>query len=406
MVRMSSSIIVGLDIGTSTIRTVICSVSHKGHGLEVLGHSDTPAFGLRHGYITNHQEAVKSIRRSIKTAEKMAGSSVQIKKVFLGAGGIGLSSFVSTGAVMITRADSEITQTDLEAAVAQAREQLPPQYIQNRRILHESPVDYYIDGQQVHGHPVGLKAVRFEAKILFITLLEPHIQGLIEVVEDAGYEINDVVASPLAASFVSLTKAERIAGCVLVNIGSETLSIVVYAEDKPISLEVFQIGGTDITNDIALGLQVSLDDAELIKKDHDKGENHGYSKKKLDDIVRGRLTDMFDLVDAHLKNIGKKGMLPAGVIITGGGSRITTVEDVARAYLQLPSKVAKISNIADTRNNEHNIKIKDATWAVSYGLCVYGSFADDGHTINGPKVAEILRNLFKTIIRNLKRFLP
>jgi cell division protein FtsA len=403
---MASSIIVGLDIGTSTIRTVICSVPNNSHALEVIGSSDTPAFGLRHGYITNHQEAVKSIRRSIKTAEKAAGNGVLVKKVFLGAGGIGLSSFVSTGAVMITRADSEITQTDMETAVAQAREQLPPQYIQNRRILHESPIDFYIDGQQVHGHPVGLKGVRLEAKILFITLLEPHIQGLIEVVEDAGYEITDVVAAPLAASFVSLTKAERIAGCVLVNIGSETLSIVVYSDDRPLSLEVFQIGGNDITNDIALGLQVSLEDAEVIKKDHDRGENHGFSKKKLDDIVSSRLTDMFDLVDAHLKHIGKKGMLPAGIIITGGGSRIATVDDVARAYLKLPSKIAKIGSLTDERAGSANVKIKDATWAVSYGLCVYGSFADDGQSINLHKAPELFKALMKTLMRNLKRFLP
>lgn len=403
---MSSNIIVGLDIGTSTIRTVICRVSQTSHTPEVLAYSDTPAFGLRHGYITNHQDAVKSIRRSIKTAEKML-DGVSVKKVFLGAGGIGLSSFVSTGAMMITRADSEITQSDLETAVAQAREQLPLQYIQNRRILHESPVDFFIDGQQVHGHPVGLKGVRLEAKILFITLLEPHIQGLIEVVEDAGYEITDVVAAPLAASFVSLTKAERIAGCLLVNIGSETLSIIVYTDDKPISLEVFQIGGNDITNDIALGLQVSIEDAEVIKRDHDRGENHGFSKKRLDDIVSARLTDMLDLVEAHLKRIGKNGMLPAGIVITGGGSRIATVEDVAKAYLKLPSKIAKITCIPEDKNcTDNNIKIKDATWAVSYGLCVYGSFADDDQAINMHQVPELFKTLFKTIIRNIKRFLP
>jgi cell division protein FtsA len=336
----------------------------------------------------------------------MLGSNTPVKKVFLGAGGIGLSSFLSTGAIMITRADSEITQSDLEAAVLQAREQLPLQYIQNRRILHESPVDFFIDGQQVHGHPVGLKGVRLEAKILFITLLEPHIQGLIEVVEDAGYEITDVVAAPLAASFVSLTKAERIAGCLLVNIGSETLSIIVYTDDKPVSLEVFQIGGNDITNDIALGLQVSLEDAEVIKKDHDRGENHGFSKKRLDDIVSARLTDMLDLVEAHLKRIGKSGMLPAGIIITGGGSRIATVEDVAKAYLKLPSKIAKINCLADEKNCDNNIKIKDATWAVSYGLCMYGSFADDDNSINMHRVPELFKTLFKTIIRNIKRFLP
>lgn len=401
---MSSNIIVGLDIGTSTIRTVICSISNTGHSPEVIAYSDTPASGLRDGYITNHQEAVKSIRRSIKTAEKMAPQGTTIKKLFLGAGGIGLSSFISTGAIMITRADSEITQDDLEKAASQAREQLPIQYIQNRRILHESPIDFYIDGQKVHGHPVGLKGVRLEAKILFITLLEPHIQGMIEVVEDAGYEIIDVVAAPLAASFVSLTRLERVAGCLLANIGSETLSIIVYEKDRPISLEVFQIGGNNITNDIALGLQVSLEDAEVIKKDHDKGENHGFSAHRLNTIVTTRLKEMFSLIEAHLNKLDKNKILPAGVIITGGGSRIATVEDVARAYLKLPSKIAKLN--LSPQDTEKNIKIKDATWAVSYGLCVYGSYADDDQTINIKGASELFKSLFKTVVRNLKRFLP
>lgn len=402
---MSSNIIVGLDIGTSTIRTVICRASHSGHQPEVLSYSDTPSSGIREGYITNHQEAVKSIRRSIKTAEKSL-SGIQVKKVFLGAGGIGLSSFVSSGVVMITRADSEISQLDLETAVTQAREQLPLQYSQNRRILHESPIDYFVDGQKVHGHPVGLKGVRLEAKILFITLLEPHIQGLIEAVEDAGYETTDIVASPLAASFVSLTKTERVAGCLLVNIGSETLSIIVYDKDKPISLEVFEIGGNDITNDIALGLQVSIEDAEKIKKDHDKGEENGFSKRKLDEIVSKRLTAMLELVDAHLKRINKKGLLPAGIIITGGGSRIATVEDVAKAYLQLPSKIAKISCPTNAQTCENPVKIKDATWAVSYGLCMYGLYSEDDSAISVKGASDLLKSLLKTIGRSLKRFLP
>jgi cell division protein FtsA len=210
------------------------------------------------------------------------------------------------------------------------------------------------------GRPIGLRGLKLEVKTLFITCLSQHFEDLVEAVESAGVEVTDVVASPIAASLVSLSKRQRNVGCILVNIGAETVSIVVYENDTPISLDVFPIGSTDITNDMALGLKIAPEEAERVKIG---GNSDSYSKKKLDEIIEARLTDIFELIESHLKKIGRNGLLPAGIILTGGGSGISTIEDLAKASLRLPVKVFGREVSDQTKG-----KIRDSSWFVAYGL--------------------------------------
>ncbi len=188
------------------------------------------------------------------------------------------------------------------------------------------------------------------------------------------------------------------AGCVLANVGAETLSIVVYEENIPVSLEVFPIGSTDITNDIALGLKIPLDEAEIVKLG--KSTNQ-YPRKKLNDIVLSRLEDMFNLVIAHLKKIGKHELLPAGIILTGGGSGIETIEDFARAAMRLPSKIPSV--VLDFPSNPKSKKqVKDTSWFVAYGLAIWGvtndrSALDSSNDIWG-RIKESFRNVVKQLL--------
>jgi cell division protein FtsA len=207
-------------------------------------------------------------------------------------------------------------------------------------------------------------------------------------------EVIDALASPIAGSVVTLTKAQKIAGCVLANIGAETISIVVYENNLPISLEVFPIGSTDITHDIALGLKIPIEEAESIKVGAMTSTN--VTKKKLDEIIHARLSDMFELIEAHLKKINRNGMLPAGIFITGGGAGSGNITDLAKGSLKLPSKVASLS-LGDKG------KITDSTWSVAYGLCVIGLSKDDQEllgTRNG------IGETGKKVISWLKQFLP
>jgi len=193
-----------------------------------------------------------------------------------------------------------------------------------------------------------------------------------------GIEVVNIMASPLAGSMVALNKTQKIAGCVLANIGSETVSMVVFENNIPISLEVFPIGGTDITNDIALGLKIPLEEAENIKIND--GLENLYPKKRLEEIISARLSDIFDLIEAHLKKLGRSGLLPAGIILTGGTSGVSTIEDLARAILKLPSKLGSINFTTSLKN----CQVKDSSWSVAYGLCIWGLGSSEEISFGAP----------------------
>ncbi len=390
---MNSNITVGIDIGTYEVRVVISKYEKNNPIPVILGTGKSESKGLRHGYIINSEDVSRCVRLALDQAEKIAG--VKVKKVFISIGGVGLSSINSQGSTIIQKADQEITDLDMEQAIKNAEEMIPGPFIQNRRIINSIPITWKIDSKPVLGRVLGMKGIKLETKSLFISCIESHLDDLIEAVENASVEVIDVVASPIAASFVTLTKSQKIAGCVLVNIGAETVSMVVFENNIPISLEVFPIGGEDITNDIALGLKISLEDAESLKLGSVVGLN--YSKKKLEEIVSARIGDIFDLVDIHLKKIGKSRMLPAGIIMTGGSSALGMLEDLARSYLHLPSR------IAITNPNNNKFQIKDSSWSVAYGLCIMGGLQEEDEVLGLRKKGF---NIFKNILSIVKQFMP
>ncbi|KKP56517.1 MAG: Cell division protein ftsA [Parcubacteria group bacterium GW2011_GWB1_35_5] len=390
---MSSHITAGIDIGTYEVRVVVAEQENENGLPKILGTGKAESKGLRHGYIINITDVTKSVSLAVRQAEK--SSAVKIKKAFISIGGVGLSGINSQGSTIISRADQEITETDIEQTIVAAEEAIPKALIQNRKIIYSIPIAWKIDGKPVLGRVLGMKSVKLEAKTLFVSCIEPHLDDLVEAVEEAGIEVIDVVASPIAASFVTLSKSQKIAGCVLANIGAETVSIVVFENNIPISLEIFPIGGADITNDIALGLKISLEEAETIKLGGVTATN--YPKKKLEEIISARLGDIFELIEVHLKKIGKSGVLPAGIIITGGSSSLGLIEDLARSYLRLPSRIASLE-IGNSK-----FQIKDSSWSVAYGLCIISSIPDEEERLGLKKHS---KNIFKSILQTLKHFLP
>lgn len=391
---MNKRIISGIDIGTHTVRVIITEYT-QGSGLpHIIGIGKSESRGLRYGYIININDAVRSVRSAVEEAEQNAG--VRIREAYLSVGGVGLEGAQTVGAAIISRADAEISESDVERAHHACEQNLPNSA--NKRILHTIPISYTIDGKTVYGRPAGMKGLKLEARCLIVTSLDQHLNDLIRAVEEAGVEVIDACAAPIAASFVSLTKAQRMAGCVLANIGAETISMVVYEDNIPISLEVFPLGSTNITNDIALGLKIPLEEAEMVKMG--KGA-HQIPRKKFNDIVLTRLEDMFSLVIAHLKKLGKHELLPAGIILTGGGSGIETIEDFARAAMKLPSKIPTIS-LDFPENPKSKKTIKDTSWFVAYGLAIWGATNDrpsqGGSSGIGIRIKDVLKNLVKQLM--------
>ncbi len=400
---MSQKISVGIDIGTYQIKVVVTESFLAEDGTyipKIIATGEAESKGLRHGYIMNIADATRCIKLAVCQAEKV--SKTKIKRAYISYGGIGLGSIVGKGSVMITKADLEITDLDVKNVLSEAENSLPDPALMNKQIIQTVPQAYKIDGQVVMGRPAGMRGSKLEAKVLFITCLKQHLNDIIQAVEDADIEILDIIPSPIAASMVSLTKSQKVAGCILVNIGSETVSLAVFENNIPISLEVFPIGSTDITNDIALGFRIPINEAESIKLGN-TGEMP-YPKKKLDEIIMARLTDIFDLIEAQLKKIGRSGLLPAGVILTGGGSGVDTIEDIARVSLKLPSKVSSINIISNIKNSQ----LKDSYWSVAYGLSVLGLNlnGEDTFITVFKSAGETTRNILDVIGDWFKTLLP
>lgn len=390
---MADRIAVGIDVGTYQVRVVVAERAARDRGYpRIIGTGYAESKGLRHGYIVNIDDVARSIRFAIQQAEKTAG--VRIRDAFLAIGGIGLDEVRSRGESVIARADAEVTDLDIEKAIDIAHEHAASR-LTNRRVLHTIPLSYAIDGNEVLGRPQGMKGTKLSVEVLYITCLEQHVADLVDAVETANIVVADVMASPLAGSIVSLSTAEKKAGCVLANIGAETVSVVVFDNGIPISVKVFKIGSMDITKDIALGLRISLDEAEQLKLG--AITHTTYPRKKLDDILAARLTDIFELIDNHLKKLGRDQLLPAGIILTGGGSGIGPVKDIAQESLKLHSKTASLSIAPDA-------KIRDSSWMVAYGLTIWGLTGAEG--FGRPELKAAASHLGRTISSFFRQFLP
>ena len=391
-----SKIVTGIDIGTYHVKVVIAeSAEDPRQPPRILGTGYAESRGLKHGYIISIGDVSRSVAAAVSQASKAA--RVKVKRAYLGIGGVGLEEAFSRGETVVERGDSEITERDIPRAIAGSEKTLAPSATLNRRNIHTIPLRYSVDGVRVLGRsPIGMKGMRLAVETLFITSLERHVGDLVEAVEQAGVEVEDVVAAPIAASFVALTKMQKRVGCVLANIGSETLSIIVFEDSTPISIKVFPVGASDITNDIALGLRISPEEAEQLKQGAVLGAP--YPKKKVEDLVAKRVSDMFKLVEAHLKKIGKDELLPAGIILTGGGSSVSTMSDLAKAVLRLPSRVANLAEGAASK-----MQLKDGSWAVAYGLTIWGITAG-GDIEHQPQ--NDFGDVFKNIWRWFKKFLP
>lgn len=363
---MARRIATGIDIGTHQTKIVVVEqvTGPEGSMLRIIGTGLAESGGLRHGYVVDPEDTAAAIREAKRQAESAA--RMPIRTGFLAVGGVSLDETRASSETIISRADQIITELDIEKVRDNARHAAEPHFV-NRTVLHEIPLEFRVDGAKTLGDPVGMKGTRLEADYLFVTCLSQHAETLTAVVEAADIEVIDRMASPLAGSYVTLTKDQKMKGCVLANIGAETVSIVVYDESVPVSVKVFQAGSTHITDDLALGFKISLEDAERIKLGRLGGAM--YPKKKVEEIITTRFRTMFDLVDKHLKSIGQRSALPAGIILSGGGAGQGSVSDIAKGALNLPARIADLKLSSDT-------KVRDATWAVAYGSALWGLTGD------------------------------
>ncbi len=386
---MAQNIIIGLDVGTSAVK-IMAAENRKGE-LHVLAAVQKPSAGLRRGYILDPEAAGAAVKTAIKEIERI--SSIKVKHGFVAAGGIKLETIRARGSMIVSRADNEVSEADIKRAVSQAEGNLSR--LSNRTVIHRLPLAYRIDGENVFGKPVGLMGEKLETEVLFLACQSQHLENLIKSADLADINIDDITAGPLAASYAFLSKRQKEVGVVLVDIGAETTSIAVFEEGNLLSLEVFSFGSSHITNDIALGLQIPLEEAEELKFNYVSNNQ----KKKLTDIIEARLKDIFELIENHLKKINRSGLLPAGAVLIGGGANLSDMEIFTKTSLKLPVKLGTPINLLKI----HDKQFYNPKWATALGLCVLGS----DETLNPDKETGLnIKKGAPSFLRWLKSFLP
>ena len=388
--NMIRNISVGIDIGTSCVRVLVGEFSKGEKNPKVIGVGETESKGVRHGYVTHRDEAVESLKIAIAQAEK--SSNIKIRRAFVSVSSMTMRSEISNGNVVISKADGEVTNLDIEKAFDESEKNLS---LINKKVIHTFPLSYKIDGREIEGRPDGMRGNKLEIKALFITCSSQHLEDLLEVVTLAGVSPLDVVASPIAGSYIALSDKDKIVGSALVDIGSETVSLAVFENNTIISLQSFSLGSANITNDIALGLKIPLEKAEIMKLENSSAD---HSKKKLNEIIEARLSDVFETIENHLKKIKRSELLPAGIVFIGGGSKISGLSELSKEELNLPSKIGT-TPMFDTAKT----KLRDPSWFVALGLLMH-SKTGEGY-IEGS-ISNMWRDAKNALKSSLKQLMP
>jgi len=358
-------IVVGIDIGTTKVCTLVARVENE-RNLRILGVGIEPSQGIRKGTIVDLQAASQSIARSIEKAERSSG--LEITAALVSLAGSHVSSLNSKGVVGIS--GRVIDQDDVARALDAAQAVAIPH---NRDIIHVIQRGFTVDGQEGIRMPVGMHGYRLEVEAHIITAAAATVENLRQSVQASGVEVTQFVLNPLASAEVVLTETERQMGCVVCDIGGGTTDMAIYIDGDVWHTMVLGVGGNHVTSDIAHGLRLSMSQAEEVKKQyghavqseidendmftaHIFGEERAaeISRRELSMIVEARMEEIFDLVLQEIKRSGYDGLLPAGMILTGGSSQIPGARTLANHVMGLPVRIARPENMVGLTDQLHS----------------------------------------------------
>ena len=389
--------IVGLDIGTSKVVAIVGEIAPDG-GVEIIGIGSHPSKGLKKGVVVNIESTVHSIQRAVEEAELMAGC--QIHSVYAGIAGSHIRSLNSHGIVAIR--DKEVTPSDVERVIDAARAVAIPA---DQKILHILPQEFVIDDQDGIREPVGMCGVRLEAKVHMVTGAVSAAQNIIKCVRRCGLEVDDIILEQLASSYAVLTEDEKDLGVCLVDIGGGTTDIAIFTEGSIRHTAVIPIAGDQVTNDIAVALRTPTQYAEEIKIKYAcaltqlaaSDENievpsvgdrppRRLARQTLAEVIEPRYEELLTLVQAELRRSGFEDLIAAGIVMTGGSSKIEGLMDLAEEVFHMPVRLGvpqSVMGLVDV--------VRNPIYATGVGLLLFGNQnrvqrafeADFGHGVRG-----------------------
>lgn len=421
--------VVAVDIGTSKVVTIIAKVDEE--SVNVMGVSEVRAGGIKKGQIVDIEEAVLSINSSIEGSERMAGLSAS--HIIASVGGSHIESQNSRGVVAVSQPQGEISPADITRVIEAARAISLPS---SREIIHVLPRTYTVDGQEGIKDPVGMTGVRLEVETHIVTAGSTSLRNMEKAFSEVGVDVDAIVFGGYASSLSALTDTERELGVVLVDLGAGTTEISIYVEGSVAFSSVLPIGARHITNDLAIGLRISLESAEKVKlhlsrpkksivtEDSLLGKeqrsddldlsNLGLAeqltkvsqKTLVDGIIRPRLNEIFTMVGLEIKKSGYGGQTPSGLVVTGGGGRTVGVVDCAKRMLAMPVRIGTPQNMKGIID-----EIQDSAYSTVVGLAMYGggieALSSLPFGVKMPQIANVnLSGAPKKIMDLIKSFIP
>ncbi len=409
--------VLAVDIGSTKVIAIVGQIQE---GItQVIGFGKSPNSGLRRGTVVDIEETVSAVSAAVEEAEKSAG--IPLESCFCSIGGNQVISVDSKGVIAVSRADGEIQPVDIERVIDAAKSvALPPNY----EILHINAKNFAVDGQTQIKDPTGMSGIRLEANAHVIGISTIALKNLTKSIIQSGLNINGIVFSALAASKAYVSKKQKEIGSILIDIGASNTSIAVFEEGSLIHSKVIPIGSNHITNDIAIGLKITLEAAEKIKinevtldssktnesmkvdlSKYDKNEKEKPNLVYVCEIAEARLNEIFNLIKQELSDIERDEMLPAGAILVGGGVKIDGIEMFTKKHLGLPAQKGKpyleISGIVD--------KIDDPEYATAVGLMFWGLDETQTNVSNRHRIDVQIGNLGGAIDKLkdvFKNFIP
>ena len=405
------AVLVGIDVGTSKVCALIGEVARDG-SLTIVGKGVVPASGLKKAVVVNIDQTVRSISGAVDHAERLSG--LQIDRAFVGVGGQHVESQNSRGAVAVSGHTREVTREDINRALEVARAVSIPS---NREVLHVLPRGFIVDGQEGVKDPLGMSAIRLEIETHIVTAAATAVRNLAKCVQAANVKVDELVANSLASAESVLSETEMELGDAVADIGAGTIDLALFLDGSPFKTAVLPVGGNNVTNDVAIGLKTSLQVAEELKIQHGScdlstvaddeminvsmlGEAAGRTISRLETcrIIEARMRETFEMLAAEIKAAGE-GLLPAGVVLTGGAAQLAGAAALGREVLDMPVRVAGPVGVGGLTDN-----ILTPAYSTAIGLLYWGAKGLESGEVqrfeSAPagglpyRVRDAIRNLF------------